>query len=327
MRNFNNSKDHKHSKSSSEKIVKSTSSVQRYWPISVNVRSNMDVSNGFGNRMDKDVSQICAEVLHTSSSSPQELGDSFRNNVSEDSPITSHLLRDDSLQEIISLGLGFLVSDRERGQGGGSVLQADVGLEAAVLDLVADDSGGMQKQKSRFHWDKRSKKYIKLNNRDHVTASGKIKTEGGAKVTANKTGIYKSFLGKRICKIASSNADDSHCRKCIEPRHCLSESSSDSLSQYFGDPTRCPLEQGGSYSSIQFSWRTRTRICIGIARGLAILHEEVRPHIVHRDIKASNILLDKDLTPKISDFGLPKLIAANMTHVSTRVAGTIILLG
>ncbi|CAL5372004.1 unnamed protein product [Camellia sinensis] len=128
---------------------------------------------------------------------------------------------------------------------------------------------------------------------------------------------------KRICKIASSNVDDSHCRKCIEPRHCLSESSADSLSQYFGDPTRCPLEQGGSYSSIQFSWRTRTRICIGIARGLAILHEEVRPHIVHRDIKASNILLDKDLTPKISDFGLPKLIAANMTHVSTRVAGTI----
>ncbi|CAL5413129.1 unnamed protein product [Camellia sinensis] len=80
---------------------------------------------------------------------------------------------------------------------------------------------------------------------------------------------------------------------------------------------------GGSYSSIQFSWRTRTRICVGIARGLAILHEEVRPHIVHRDIKTSNILLDKDLTPKISDFGLPKLIPANMTHVSTRVAGTI----
>ncbi|CAL5363206.1 unnamed protein product [Camellia sinensis] len=79
---------------------------------------------------------------------------------------------------------------------------------------------------------------------------------------------------------------------------------------------------GGSYSSIQFSWRTRTRICLGIAQGLAILHDEVRPHIVHRDIKASNILLDKDLTPKISDFGLLKLIPANMTHVSTRVAGT-----
>lgn len=80
---------------------------------------------------------------------------------------------------------------------------------------------------------------------------------------------------------------------------------------------------GLGHSSIQFSWRTRTKICIGIARGLAYLHEEVRPHIVHRDIKASNILLAKDLTPKISDFGLAKLIPANMTHVSTRVAGTI----
>ncbi|XP_076900225.1 cold-responsive protein kinase 1-like [Bidens hawaiensis] len=80
---------------------------------------------------------------------------------------------------------------------------------------------------------------------------------------------------------------------------------------------------GGGHSSIQFSWKTRTKICIGIAKGLAYLHEEVKPHIVHRDIKASNILLDKDLTPKISDFGLAKLIPANMTHISTQVAGTI----
>ncbi|KAF7822508.1 cold-responsive protein kinase 1-like [Senna tora] len=79
---------------------------------------------------------------------------------------------------------------------------------------------------------------------------------------------------------------------------------------------------GGGYSNIHFNWQTRTRICIGIARGLAFLHEELRPHIAHRDIKASNILLDKDLTPKISDFGLAKLIPANVTHVSTRVAGT-----
>lgn len=73
---------------------------------------------------------------------------------------------------------------------------------------------------------------------------------------------------------------------------------------------------------MQFSWKTRTKICIGIASGLVFLHEEVRPHIIHRDIKASNILLDKDLSPKISDFGLAKLIPPNMTHVSTRVAGT-----
>ncbi|XP_038875621.1 cold-responsive protein kinase 1 [Benincasa hispida] len=80
---------------------------------------------------------------------------------------------------------------------------------------------------------------------------------------------------------------------------------------------------GRGYSSIQFNWQTRSRICIGIARGLAFLHEDVQPHIIHRDIKASNILLDCNLSPKISDFGLAKLIPASMTHVSTRVAGTI----
>ncbi|KAM3343205.1 cold-responsive protein kinase 1 [Capsicum galapagoense] len=80
---------------------------------------------------------------------------------------------------------------------------------------------------------------------------------------------------------------------------------------------------GGGHSSIQFNWRTRTKICVGVAKGLAYLHEQVKPHIIHRDIKASNILLDKDLTPKISDFGLAKLIPPNATHVSTRVAGTI----
>ncbi|TKY66436.1 leucine-rich repeat receptor serine/threonine-protein kinase [Spatholobus suberectus] len=79
---------------------------------------------------------------------------------------------------------------------------------------------------------------------------------------------------------------------------------------------------GAGHSSIQFSWHVRRNICIGVARGLAFLHEEVRPHIIHRDIKASNVLLDKDLQPKISDFGLAKLIPPNLTHISTRVAGT-----
>ncbi|XAR68285.1 Non-specific serine/threonine protein kinase [Bertholletia excelsa] len=75
--------------------------------------------------------------------------------------------------------------------------------------------------------------------------------------------------------------------------------------------------------SIQFNWKTRSKICIGIAQGLAFLHEEVQPRIVHRDIKASNILLDRDLTPMISDFGLAKLFPCDLTYISTRVAGTL----
>ncbi|KAK3428394.1 hypothetical protein EUGRSUZ_F04430 [Eucalyptus grandis] len=74
--------------------------------------------------------------------------------------------------------------------------------------------------------------------------------------------------------------------------------------------------------SLNLDWATRYDICIGVARGLAYLHEESRLRIVHRDVKASNILLDSNLTPKISDFGLAKLYDDDKTHISTCVAGT-----
>jgi serine/threonine protein kinase len=76
-------------------------------------------------------------------------------------------------------------------------------------------------------------------------------------------------------------------------------------------------------TSLYLSWPTRYDIVLGVARGLAYLHEESRLRIVHRDVKASNILLDSDLNPKISDFGLAKLYDDKKTHISTRVAGTI----
>ncbi|KAK2368146.1 putative leucine-rich repeat receptor serine/threonine-protein kinase [Trifolium repens] len=73
---------------------------------------------------------------------------------------------------------------------------------------------------------------------------------------------------------------------------------------------------------IRLDWSTRKKICVGIARGLAYLHEESRLKVVHRDIKATNVLLDTDLNPKISDFGLAKLDEEDNTHISTRIAGT-----
>uniref|UniRef100_A0A7N2LJA0 non-specific serine/threonine protein kinase n=1 Tax=Quercus lobata TaxID=97700 RepID=A0A7N2LJA0_QUELO len=75
--------------------------------------------------------------------------------------------------------------------------------------------------------------------------------------------------------------------------------------------------------TLNLDWSTRFDICLGVAGGLAYLHEESQLQIVHRDVKASNILLDFYLVPKILDFDLAKLYDDKKTHISTRVAGTI----
>nr|ATY46633.1 somatic embryogenesis receptor kinase 1-1 [Cunninghamia lanceolata] len=69
-------------------------------------------------------------------------------------------------------------------------------------------------------------------------------------------------------------------------------------------------------------WPTRKHVALGAARGLEYLHEHCNPKIIHRDVKAANVLLDEDFEAVVGDFGLAKLVDARKTHVTTQVRGT-----
>ncbi|KAK9705096.1 hypothetical protein RND81_07G033600 [Saponaria officinalis] len=77
-------------------------------------------------------------------------------------------------------------------------------------------------------------------------------------------------------------------------------------------------------SGIHLDWKRRLRVALGSARGLAYLHDLANPPIIHRDVKSTNILLDENMTAKVSDFGLCKLVSDGAKgHVSTQVKGTL----
>ncbi|KAK9757342.1 hypothetical protein RND81_01G156200 [Saponaria officinalis] len=95
-----------------------------------------------------------------------------------------------------------------------------------------------------------------------------------------------------------------------------------SLDEWLQDLPSLPPELSEGYWISPLSWNLRVKIVKGVADGLAFMHELGTP-IVHRDIKASNVLLDNNFEAHITDFGLARSIEGSHSHVSTQAAGTV----
>ncbi|XP_047955707.1 probable leucine-rich repeat receptor-like serine/threonine-protein kinase At3g14840 [Salvia hispanica] len=150
-------------------------------------------------------------------------------------------------------------------------------------------------------------KGVLLDGKDIAVKQLSSKSAQGNREFVNELGLISALQHTNLVKLYGC---------CIESNQLLL------VYEYLENNSLARALFGPKEQQLHLDWPMRRNICIGIARGLAYLHEESRLKIVHRDIKATNVLLDKNLIPKISDFGLAKLDAEGDTHISTRIAGT-----
>ncbi|XP_027906457.1 receptor-like serine/threonine-protein kinase ALE2 isoform X1 [Vigna unguiculata] len=183
-----------------------------------------------------------------------------------------------------------------------------------------------------------SAKIFTLNDLEKATNnfdSSRILGEGGFGL------VYKGVLndGRDIAVKVLKRDDQRGGREFLAEVEMLSRLHHRNLVTLFGicieKQTRCLVYElvpngsleshlhGADKETDPLDWNARMKIALGAARGLAYLHEDSNPCVIHRDFKASNILLEYDFTPKVSDFGLARTaLDERNKHISTHVMGT-----
>ncbi|XP_042437119.1 receptor-like serine/threonine-protein kinase SD1-7 [Zingiber officinale] len=168
---------------------------------------------------------------------------------------------------------------------------------------------------------------------DDFSADNKLGQGGFGPVYKGKLGDDQEIAVKRLSKTSSQGVDEfkneitliaklQH-RNLVKLLGCCIQGgerlliyeymSNGSLDNFLFDEVQTVL----------LDWRARYNIILGVARGLLYLHHDSRLRIIHRDLKASNILLDKNMNPKISDFGMARIFGGDESvSITKRVVGT-----
>ncbi|XP_022727409.1 proline-rich receptor-like protein kinase PERK9 isoform X2 [Durio zibethinus] len=199
------------------------------------------------------------------------------------------------------------------------------GSDLVHSPLVVSESGGLGNSRLWFTYEELAKATNGFSDQNLLGEGGFGSVYKGCLLDGREVAVKQLKIGggqgEREFKAEVGIISRVHHRHLVSlVGYCISESQRLLIYDYVPNNTLYFHLHGEDRPVLD--WATRVKIAAGAARGIAYLHEDCHPRIIHRDIKSSNILLDNNFEARVSDFGLAKLALDANTHVTTRVMGT-----
>ncbi|KAM0854611.1 hypothetical protein ACQ4PT_050322 [Festuca glaucescens] len=173
-------------------------------------------------------------------------------------------------------------------------------------------------------------KATKNFDKDHIIGSGgyglvyKAELSDGSKVAIKKLNSEMCLMEREFSAEVDALSMAHHDNLVPFWGYCIQGHSRLLIYSYMENGSLDDWLHNRDYDASSFlDWPMRLKIAQGASQGISYIHDVCKPHIVHRDIKSSNILLDKEFKAYVADFGLSRLIFPNNTHVSTELVGTL----